>query len=93
MVYSTLSTLTGPSLLRTLSWGAGMPTSPVANRSLRGLAAAVEQLAQDVADDAETYQAALPAACGLSLPAIAARHAALAFASPIIAAAFDRDTW
>ncbi|KAK9821741.1 hypothetical protein WJX81_001109 [Elliptochloris bilobata] len=49
------------------------PTSPKAARSLRGLAAAVEQLAQDITDDAESYQAALPTACGLSLPAIAAR--------------------
>ena len=55
--------------------GAGWPASPAAGRSLRGLAAAAEALAQDIADDAEVYQAALPAACGLSLPAIAARRA------------------
>ena len=53
----------------------GSPTSPTAARSLCGLATAVEQLAQDITDDAESYQAALPAACGLSLAAIAARHA------------------
>lgn len=49
--------------------------SPTAARSLCGLATAVEQLAQDITDDAESYQAALPTACGLSLAAIAARHA------------------
>jgi len=63
--------------------GAGSPASPAAGRSLRGLAAAAEALAQDIADDAEVYQAALPAACGLSLPAIAARRA-LGRAAPAV---------
>lgn len=61
--------------LRAHGLHAGSSVSPTAARSLCGLATAVEQLAQDITDDAESYQAALPAACGLSLAAIAARRA------------------
>ena len=43
------------------------------DRGLGALLAVVEQLVQDVTDDADVYQEALPQPCAISLPAISCR--------------------
>lgn len=57
---------------------AAMPMSPSAQQPLEVqsvgcLAAAVEQLAQDVMEDADVYQHSFPESCDVSVPAISAR--------------------
>ena len=42
-------------------------------QTVGGLLAVVEQLVQDVAEDAEVYQQAFPESASISLPAVSAR--------------------
>ena len=78
-------------LAGTLPAHAPLPQLANSQGTLAGLALVAEQIVQDIMDDAECYQAALPDGCSISLPSICTSTAQVACCPKRLAKANSTD--